>query len=140
MRPHRQRRIQKQHAGLGPRNQAAVSLWRNFKPDIFVKLLEDILEGRGFRNARLNGESQPVGLSRFVIRVLSQDDHLYILIWCVPKSVEDIVHRRIYRPLRIFLLQELPQVQIVALAEFLPKYVVPIISNIYHFESTSFRS
>ena len=109
--------------------------WR-FYPQIFLKFLENIYERRRFCNSFLYRKAKPVCLSRLVIRVLSQDHCLDLLVWCELQRIENIVHIGINRSAAVFMLEKLPQLQIIILVKFALQDVVPAVSDVYHVRAT----
>jgi len=84
---HRQRGIEHQHALIRPMLQIAVT--RRIDVQIALELLENVLQRRRWRNARLHGEAQPMGLAGAVVGVLSENDHLNPLQRCRIQRIED---------------------------------------------------
>ena len=101
MRPDRQRGIQKQHPLFSPARQIAGS--GDGCPKVGLYLLEDVLQGRGKLDAVLHREAQPVGLTRFVIRILSDDHHLHLVERTQVEGIEYQLTRRIAGGLHILL-------------------------------------
>ena len=75
VRPHRQARVEHQHAPIRPRSQQPAVLGR--RREGRVVLLDgriDVLQGRRRGRRRADGEAQPVGLVDVVVGVLAEND------------------------------------------------------------------
>ncbi|MNM61961.1 hypothetical protein D3C81_732740 [compost metagenome] len=72
-----QRGVEQQHALLGPVLQAAVV--GRVDVQVALELLEDVLQRRRHRHARLHREAQAMGLAGAVIGVLADDHHLHLV-------------------------------------------------------------
>ena len=114
--PHRENGVQQQDAMLCPVCEAAVGRGRD--PQIIPDFLVDVLKGGGNGDALLDRKGQSMGLSRSMIGVLSQNDHPGILKGGIPQGVENIIHGGVDGAGKVFLLQDLPQLQIVVLFKF----------------------
>ena len=90
----RQNRIEHHNALLRPLDQ--ITVVRDVTPEIIVKLLVDIYEGRRDLNSRLHGKRESVSLPRLVVRVLSQNDHLHLIQRCKMEGIKNVPCRRIY--------------------------------------------
>ena len=93
---HRQDCIEKKHTLLSPMPETTVI--RHFAAEIALKLLEDIDERRRWFYARLDRKTQSVCLTRAVIRVLSQDNDLHLIVRRIMHRIENIIHIGIDRP------------------------------------------
>lgn len=82
-----------------------IAALRNGNSQIVVQFLEDVYERRGRFDAVGNREAQPVGLSRVVVRVLSDDDRLDLIDGAFVEGGENLGAGRIDRVL-FFLLDE----------------------------------
>ena len=116
MSPHCQHCVQKKNSLLRPWLQASVV--GDGAAKVSGKLLKNIYQGRGRLYPRLHRKAQTVCLSRLVVRVLSQNNHLGIRKTRVVKRVEDIIHIRENLPRAVFTNQKLPQFPIVGLSHF----------------------
>ena len=90
----RQNRIEHHDALLRPLDQ--ITVVRDVTPEIIMKLLVDIYKGRGDLNSRLHGKREPVSLSRLMIRILPENNHLHLVQRRKMKGIENIPCRRIY--------------------------------------------
>lgn len=82
-----QRGIEQQDPLLGPARQ--ITCLRKGRAQIILNLLEDILQRWRKLYPVLNGETQSMCLSRLMIRVLSDDDHLHLVKGTQVESIED---------------------------------------------------
>ena len=98
---YRQRRVKQQHTLLCPSCQ--VSALRNRRSQVLLYLLENVLQRGWELHAVLYRKTQPMGLSWLVIRVLSDDYHLYLIERTQVESIEYQGTWRITCPCRIFL-------------------------------------
>lgn len=67
-----------------------VAVVRTGDPQIGFEFLVDVLETRGNGDAFLDGECQPICLSRAVVRVLSEDQHPSVGVWGEVQCTEDV--------------------------------------------------
>ena len=102
--PHRQGGVQEQDPLLGPAFQVPVGRGRNAQ--VVVEFLEDVDEGRRRVDSVGHREAEPVGLSRIVIRVLPDDDRLYLAHRAKVQGRKDFRSRRIHHMVFRLLLQE----------------------------------
>ena len=75
--PYRQRGIEQQHALTCPLLKIARA--RDGHADVVVQLLEDVLQTRWERNAIGHRKREAMRLSRAMIRVLAENDHLHLI-------------------------------------------------------------
>ena len=94
MRSYRKRSIEQQHPLIGPPGKIAAH--GNRRTDIIVYLLEDILQRRRKRNAVIYRKTKTMRLSRFVIRILPENNHFHLVERTGIKSGEHLAARRIY--------------------------------------------
>ena len=92
--PHRQGGVQEQDALVGPAFQVPMLRWSNAK--VVVEFLEDVDEGGRRVDSVGHREAEPVGLSRIVIRVLPDDDRLYLFYRAKVQGGKDFRSRRIH--------------------------------------------
>ena len=71
-----------------------------------------------------------------MVRILPQDHRFHIFIRCKLQRIENIVHVGINRSAAVFLLEKLPQLQIIILVKFALQDVVPAVSDVYHVPAT----
>ena len=81
--------IQQQYSLLCPSCKVA-GVWDR-RAEVELYLLEDVLQRWWKRYAVAHREAQSVSLSRFVIRVLSDDDHFHLVERTQVEGVEDKV-------------------------------------------------
>ena len=105
---------------------------RDLKADVPVQLRKDVLQGGRRRHAALHGEAQPVCLSLAMVRILSQDDGLHLVIRGVFQCVEDVIHVWIDTLMRIFIGEESPELLIIVFLEFICEQLIPFIADVYH--------
>ena len=128
--PHGQHGVQHQHALIRPLFKIPVI--RNRAAEVVMQLLIDVHEGWRDGHLRLHRKAEPMGLSRLVVRILSEDHHLHLFQRSEGKSIENILCRRIDRLRFIFLIDGMIQLFIVRLAEFRLQRLQPVIRN-HHF-------
>src|SRR3989344_7029427 len=93
--------------------------------EIALNLLEDVPQ-RGWHDlTRINRESESVGLSCTVIRVLPEDDHLHFLKRAEIKGTKDILGCRIHCPLLVFLLNKLCELGKIGLRKLTLEVLLP---------------
>ena len=97
----RERSIKQQYTLFGPACQ--VSIGRHRLAKVIVNLLKNIDERRGHHHTFRHGETQSHGLTRLVIRILTDDDNLHLVKRREVESIEDKMSGRIARPMLIFL-------------------------------------
>lgn len=102
--PHRQGGVQEQDALVGPAFQVPMLRGRNAK--VVVEFLENVDEGGGRVDSVGHREAESVGLSRIVIRVLPDDDGLYLVYRAKVQSRKDFRPWRVYHVVFRLLLQE----------------------------------
>ena len=122
---YRQRSVQQQHALLCPARQVARG--RNRCAEVGLYLLEDVLQRRREHHPVLHREAQPVGLSRLVVRVLSDDHHFRLVEWAEVEGVENEFARRVAGAGLVFLSDGFCQLSEVGLLKlwrqlFLPRW------------------
>src|SRR5690606_14260545 len=100
---------------------------RDWTAQVVVQFLEDVLQRRRRRHARLDGKAQPVGLSGPMIRVLAQDAHLCLGVRRVMQGVENVVHVRVNRARPVLFNQEPPQLLVVGLLELVRQPLAPVV-------------
>ena len=120
---HCQRSVEQQHALLSPSCQIAAL--RNGCSQVLLYLLEDILQRGRKLHTVLHREAQPVGLSRFVIRVLSDNHHLHAVERTQVEGIEYQGAWRIARACRIFLTHSTRQSCEVRLLKFRLQMLLP---------------
>ena len=133
-----QHRVEQQHALIRPRLEAAVV--RHLAAEVRFQFLEDVEQGWRRLHAGQYGEREAMRLSRAMIRVLSEDDHLRVCIARIVKGVEDRVHVRIHVVRPVLLNQELPELAIIRFLELRIEELRPIIVKDFHRLTTSFYS
>jgi len=70
---------------------------------IGMKFFEDILEGRGKVNVVVNGKTEAIGLAWTVIGILTENDDFDLVKGAGVKGAEDVLGRRKYGGLLVFL-------------------------------------
>ena len=90
---HGERGVEQQHALAGPPREVAVL--RHGHAKVIANLAEDVLQRRGEGHAGLHGEAQPMGLSRLMVGVLADDDHLHLVEGTEVEGIEDETGRRV---------------------------------------------
>ena len=105
---------------------------RNLKTDITLQLRKDVLQRRRRGDAALHGEAQAVCLSFAMIRILTEDHGLHLMIRRELQCVEDVIHIRIDMIMRIFISEELSQPLIIVFFEFISEQLIPVIADVYH--------
>lgn len=94
MRPHGERRIKEEHTLPRPRLEIAVGRDRA-SAEIAHNLFINILQRGWHCHLFWHGEAEAVGLPRAVIRILAQDDHLYLVEGAELEGVKDEFRRRV---------------------------------------------
>ena len=131
-----QHRVEQQHALIRPGLEAAVV--RHLAAEVCLQFLEDVEQGWRRLHAGQHGEREAMSLSRTMIRILPEDDHLRIRIARVVKGVENRVHIRIHVMRPVLLNQELPELAIIRFLELRIEELCPIIVKDFHRLTTSF--
>ncbi len=90
---HRENGIQQENALASPGKKTSVG-WR-LQAEVAFQFLENILERWWLRDTWQNRKTQAMGLSRAMVRVLSQDHHPQPVPRCFAKRGEQIGLRRI---------------------------------------------
>ena len=116
--------IEHQYPLLRPRNQKSV-IW-DLASDILVQLFVDIPQRRGSLDSGPDTEAQAMGLSGSMIRVLAQQKNTHLVIGRQLKCREDILFRRIDRPLAPLLRDKVLQLWPVRFFEFAAQRRQPI--------------
>lgn len=120
---HAEAGVEQEHTLIGPASQVVWPLAGVAEGCLLVKafslyLLHDV-DKRGWRGDVLRyAEAQAVRLSRFVVRVLAQDDYLDLVERCRVEGVEDKATGRIAWACRILRLDELDEFLEVRLLKF----------------------
>ena len=105
-------RIQKQNSLVSPFLQ--VSIIRDIAAQIIVKLLVDILQGWwNILLRRKHRKRQSVRLIDIVVRVLSEDEHLYLVKRCKVHGIKYVICRRIYHMCGIFISHKIVQIPVI---------------------------
>lgn len=119
----RQHRVEQEDALLGPRHQIAVV--RDGQAELVVHLLVDVAQGRRRLHARLDREAQTVPLALAVVGVLAEDEHLHPVVRRGLERGEDLLTRRIHRPLGPLLLDEIRELLEVGLLQLFAEDAAP---------------
>ena len=132
---HCQRGIEEQHPFPSPFLEIARA--RHGHAEVVVQLLEDILQAGRERHTVGHREREAVGLSRAVVRVLTQDDHLHLVERREVEGVEDQGTRGIYGILPLLADEKRLEVGEIRCLELRPQHLVPTRINIrflnFHF-------
>ena len=123
-----QRSVHEQHTLLLPSRK--ITACRNRCTEVVVYLLKDVLQGWRHRHSVGNREAQPHCLPWLMIRVLSDDDHLHLVVGAQVEGVEYQLSRGIACRCGIFLAHEVDQVDEVGFFKFLYKMSFP---RFFHF-------
>ena len=115
--------VQEQHPLLGPTRQ--VTRGRNGCTQVIGNLLENILERWREWHTILHRKAQSVRLSWFMIRVLSQNDHLYPIKRSLVKGIEDESTGWIAYSCTIFLTNRLCQLHKIRFIELILQMFLP---------------
>src|SRR5690606_23645272 len=81
--------VEEKHALIRPRNE--ITMIRSFDADVRFDLLEDIHERRRGCHTGANGKTQPVRLTRPVVRILTKNDDLHLVKRRMVKGSEPLV-------------------------------------------------
>ena len=99
--------VEQHHPLLCPARQVATC--RHTGSQVLFDFLEDIDERRRHRHPVGHGETQSHRLTGFVIGILSDNHHLYLLKWTKVEGIENQRSRRVAGILSVFLLHHLNQ-------------------------------
>lgn len=108
MRPHGEGGIEQQHTLLCPSGQ--VSAMGNGGAKVGVYLLKDVLQRGREHHAIIDREAQAMGLSRLMIGILPDDDHLHLVKGTEVEGVEYQMARWIACVVEIFLMHKVGEV------------------------------
>ena len=129
---HRQRGVEQQHPF--PRPLLEVARTRHGHAEVVVQLLEDVLQAGREGHAIGHREREAVGLSRTVVRVLAQDDHLHLVERREVESVKDQRTRGINGILSLLAHEERLEVGKIGCLELWPQHLVPAFVDIGFFD------
>ena len=118
-----QRGIEQEHTLLCPSRKIAGEGHRLAQVQFY--LLEDIDQRRGKSDTIVDGEAKTMSLSRFVIRVLTDNNHLHLMERAEVESIEYQFSRRITRSLGILLTHEVGELQEIRFVKFCLQILSP---------------
>src|SRR3989344_1571276 len=127
---HRERRVQQENSLRGPARKVGVATHR--VPEVRFELLENILERRRRRDARVDRKAQAIGLPRPVVRVLPEYDDLHRLERALVKCAENIFRSGVHRRFQVLLAYELREIFEVVLLKLAGEFLLPASAD-FHF-------
>ena len=120
---YRQCGIEQQHTLFSPTGQIATR--RHRYPQIIMYFFKNILQGRRKGDSVIDRKTQTMRLPRPVIRVLSDNDHLRLVIRTEVESIKNQLSRRITSRRTILLTNEIRQLHEIRLLKFRSQMLFP---------------